>query len=385
MPDDARTGAHRDPPGGGHLIGGARPLAAAWRLPRLAAAALAGALLAHAQAGSLVVRDVDGAQWTVHDDPADGANDFLLAHQLAGGTPDARFGRNGQSAFTLGVDGDAPASIRVDGGHRIWMVGLDGVGNVPQTVVARFLADGSPDPRWGVQGKLRISPDGIAVRPNDLLPLSDGSVLVAGAVIAQGSARAALFHLQADGTLDRRFGTGGVWQRAGDAETSSATSLAAGADGSAALAVAVRGARPGAELWAIGESAPLLASRAALPDTSDGEDLRGTWVADHWTLVSGGGATGVVAPATLAAAASTRTSAAASAAASEPGQAGFSPFAADPGFPASQPEHEREDDSAPGSWLLAAALLALAAIAAGAGLAWRRRKARRRGAATTRR
>ena len=71
--------------------------------PRAAAALalLAGAcVLAHA--GSLTVRDADSA-WTVTDDPQADANDFLLKHLVHGTSPDERFGRGGQTAFTLGA------------------------------------------------------------------------------------------------------------------------------------------------------------------------------------------------------------------------------------------------------------------------------------------
>ncbi|HEY9029258.1 MAG TPA: hypothetical protein VIP05_33540, partial [Burkholderiaceae bacterium] len=189
----------------------------------LAFLALAGA---SAHAGSLVVRDGDSDGWTVNEDPQADGNDFLLRHLVRGAQLDERFGRNGQTAFSLGTANDAPASVRVDLQRRIWMVGASLAGNQPQPVIARFLADGSADLKWGVQGKLQLTPAGTAVKPNDLLPLADGSVLVAGETTGVATPHAVVFHLAANGALDRAFGNGGVWQRPGDADASAATSLA---------------------------------------------------------------------------------------------------------------------------------------------------------------
>jgi hypothetical protein len=324
---------------------------------RVAAASTALAVAAWpAHAGSLTVRDGDGSAWTVAEDPNDGANDFLLTHLVAGGSSDPRFGRNGQAAFTLGPVNDPPASVRVDATHRIWMVGASLAANQPQPVIARFLADGGPDLRWGVQGKVQITPNGVAVKPNDLLPLADGSVLVAGEATAQAAPRAVVFHLKADGSLDRAFGSGGLWQRADAADASTATSLAAGTDGTAAVAVAVRGAKPAAELWAMTDDAPGLIVSKPLDDTTDGEDLRVTW-GPGWNLVPSTGATGVVPAALLSNRPALVAVPGVTAAASDPGAGGLSPFASEA---ASAPE-AANDDGMPWGWISGG----VAAIAAG--------------------
>ncbi len=321
-----------------------------------AAAALACIALASAcaHAGSLTVRDANSA-WTVNDDPQADASDFLLKHLVNGTLADERFGRNGKTAFTLNANNDAPASVRVDATHRIWMVGASLAGNQPQPVIARFGADGNADLGWGVQGKVQLTPAGVPVKPNDVLPLADGSVLVAGEVAGGPTPRAVVFHLNANGALDRNFGSGGVWQRAGDGDASTATSLAASADGTVAVAVTVRGARPGAELWSLSDAAPAVLQRKPLDDTSDGEDLRVEWLTDRWVLSNGGGPTSVVPAALL----TDRPQAVAVApAASDPGEGGFSPFA---GAAASAPA-VATDDALPWTWIAVAAVL-LASIA----------------------
>ena len=311
--------------------------------------------LVPAHAGSLTVRDANGA-WTVTEDGAADANDFLLKHLVNGTAPDDHYGRNGQTAFTLGGNNDAPASVRADATRRVWMVGAGQANNLPQPVIARFLADGNADLHWGVQGKLQLTPAGIAIKPNDLLPLADGSVLVAGEVAGAATARAAVFHLNANGALDTKFGNGGVWQRPGDAEASTATSLAASSDGLVTVAVSVRGGKLDGELWSITDVAPALLQHQLEDPSSDGEDLRVEWLGDHWALSNGGGPTGIVPPALL----SNRAAApGASAAANDQGGGGFSPFVAEA---ASAPAAEPTDDGLPWTWIGIAAVI-VAAIA----------------------
>ena len=327
-------------------------------LPATVVASVACALAcAAAHAGSLTVRDATSA-WTVTEDPQADANDFLLKHLVNGTAPDERFGRGGQTAFTLGAANDPPASVRVDATHRTWMVGASLAGNQPQPVIARFGADGNADLHWGVQGKLQLTPAGVAVKPNDVLPLADGSVLVAGEVTGIATPRAVVFHLNANGALDRQFGTGGLWQRPGDGDASTATSLAASSDGLAAVAVSVRGAKPGAELWSMTDIAPVVIQRKPMDDSSDGEDLRVDWVTDHWALSNGGGATAIVPAALLT---NRAPPAMVASAASDPGEGGLSPFTA---AAASASASGSEDDGLPWTWIGIGALVLAAIVGA---------------------
>jgi hypothetical protein len=314
---------------------------------------------APAHAGSLTVRDAASA-WTVTEDPQADANDFLLKHLVNGTSPDERFGRNGQTAFSIGAANDPPASVRVDASHRTWMVGASLAGNQPQAIVARFGVDGNADLRWGVQGKVQITPASVAVKPNDVLPLADGSVLVAGEVADLRGSVAAVFHLNADGSLDRKFGNAGVWQRPaeGPDEASLATSLAASSDGLAAVAVAVRGVKPGAELWSLTDAGLAVIQRKPADDSSDGEDLRVEWAVDHWVLSNDGGPTGVVPAALLT---SRAQAPAGASAASDPGGGGFNPFA---GEAASAPAPSTEADGLSWTWMV----IALAVVGVIAGL-----------------
>jgi hypothetical protein len=327
-----------------------------------AASAAACALLTAAfavapvQAGSLNVRDPGGGQWLVVEDPSDDREDYLLKHLGTYRKPDPRFGRDGATAFVLGPDNDSPSSVRVEStSHRVWMVGASLSGNQPQPVVARFDANGSIDTRWGVQGKVQLSPSGMPMRPNDVLPLADGSVLVAGETPNLGSPRAVVFHLRSDGLLDPAFGSGGVWQRPGG-EPAAATSLAVGGDGSIAVSVAIRGQKPAGEIWSLNEVPPLLLAKDALEDGVDEEDTRIEWLGDHWGWNTNGGPTTPVPPALLRhASAQTPPTTAAS---SDPGGGAFNPFAANVTASAPPPPPV-EDDGIPWLWIGLAGALAL--------------------------
>ena len=305
-----------------------------------------------AHAGSLTVRDTTGS-WTVTEDPLPDTSDFLLKHLVNGTAPDERFGRGCQTAFALNAGNDAPASVRVDATRRTWMVGATVAANQPQPVIARFLADGNADVNWGVQGKLQVTPAGIPVKPNDLLPLADGSVLVAGEATGLATPRAVVFHLNANGALDRKFGSGGVWQRPGEGDASTATSLSASSDGLAVVAVSVRGAKPGAELWSMTDEAPAVIQRKPQDESSDGEDLRVDWVTDHWVLSSGGGATVVVPPALLT---NRAPQPAAAPSSNDPGSGGFNPFTA----VAPPPAVVAEDNGSTWHWIVTATAVLLA-------------------------
>jgi hypothetical protein len=171
-----------------------------------------------------------------------------------------------------------------------------------------------------------------------------------------------VFHIAANGVLDRGFGSGGLWLRPGDADSSTATSLTASSEGLVAVAVAVRGGKPGAELWQITDVAPTVLQRQPLDDTNDGEDLRAEWILDHWALANGGGPTGVVPAALLSNRAATTATAASAASSVDLGGGGFSPFVAEG---ASAPAATPQDDGLPWTtWLSAGAVLLAAVVAA---------------------
>jgi hypothetical protein len=330
--------------------------------PAFAAAALACALVSlPASAGSLSVRDTDGSQWTVTEDAAEDAEDFLLKRLGPDRKPDLRFGKSGQTPFTLGADNDSPTSVRVDSTRRVWAAGATMSGNQPQPVVARFGPDGSLDTRWGVQGRVQGGPVGTPVRPNDLLPLADGSVLVAGETPGQGGPKPVVYHLGADGRIDPSFGRGGIWQRPGT-ESGSAAGLSVGPDGSIVVGVNVHGPKPWTEVWLLNDVPPALVGKDNTDDPPDEDDLRTEWTGNRWVVTGNGGPTQIVPAATLARR-GTAAQAPGSAPADTTGQGGFNPFAAE--APAStQPSapHDADDGGVPWGWIAVIVALALGVL-----------------------
>lgn len=317
---------------------------------------LAAALVAApAHAGSLQTRDAEGNAWNVVENDAGNQDDYLLRHADRNRQPPAGWGRNGAVEFSLGPDNDTPASLRVEPSGRAWMVGTGTSGGRPQPVVLRITADGQLDPRWGVQGRLQVNPGGLPVRANDLLPLSDGSVLVAGESPG-ATPKAVVFHLNADGRLDPAFGQGGLWTRPGP-EGAVAVSLGATPEGTVSVGVAVRGPKASSEVWSLYDVPPQLLSRDELSEDVDEDDLRIDWVGHRWQWFTDPGVRGLVPPATLG-----KPAPAAASAANDPGQGAFNPFAehaASGGGAAPAPA----DDGLPWGWIALAVALAVGLVA----------------------
>jgi len=296
---------------------------------------------------SLSARDAAGNQWRAVSDPADDAQGYVLEHLGANGRFDPGFGRAGRRPLTISATDDAPSALRVDDRGRIWVTGASIAGGQPQAVILRYQSNGAPDLHWGVQGRVQVAPGGLAIKPNDVLPLSDGSLLVAGVAANVEPLRAVVFHLRVDGSLDTAFGTAGTWQRSGATDGSTATNLAAADNGAVAVCVVARGEHAVAEIWSIAAVAQKLVGQQDLAPDSDGENLRVAWSNGRWSVGSGDAPTVAGLPATLEPMASVAGPgrAPAASASSDPGQGGFSPFASDPEAVATAAS--ASDDAAP--------------------------------------
>jgi hypothetical protein len=310
-----------------------------------------------ARAGSIETRDPEGNGWAVIENPSENQDNYLLRHTDRNRQPLPTYGRNGAAEFTLGPDNDTPTSLRVESSGRAWMVGTGTSGGRPQPVIMRITPEGQADTRWGVQGRVQVNPNGVPVRANDLLPLSDGSVLVAGEAPGTPVPKAVVFHLKADGTIDPSFGNSGLWQRPG-AEGAVAVSLSVAADGGIAVGVAVRGEKETSEVWSLYEKPPQLLARDDLDDGVDEDELHIEWIGQHWQWLTAAGVRGFVPAASLI-----RPASAAASAANDPGQGAFNPFAEHAVAPASAPAAAAADEGTPWGWIGAAVALALGLLA----------------------
>jgi hypothetical protein len=224
-----------------------------------------------ALAGPMVVRAPDGVRWRVNDDD----DPPLLERTLPTGALDPAFGRNGRLPLDFGGADANVAALRVDTSGRIWIAATTAGTGSSSPMVMRLQANGAPDMSWGAGGRSIATPVGQRLMLVDLLPQADGSAWVAGNLFGpQGENDAGLWHLKPDGTLDYGFGPGGLWRRPGG-ERSRALSLAAAADGAAALGLEVLGNRqPGREVYLAraGVQAPERAPGPMLTPNEDEDD-----------------------------------------------------------------------------------------------------------------
>jgi uncharacterized delta-60 repeat protein len=154
--------------------------------------------------GSIVVGGIAG-------DPA-GANsnligDFALAAYNRDGTLDASFGRGGRVTTDLsGGLGDGIRAMAILPEGKILAVGAAGA----NVALARYQPDGSLDSSFGRDGK-EVVGIGNAGHAFAVAVLGDGQFLVAGnATNAQTQSDFMLARFNADGSLDKGFGSGGL-------------------------------------------------------------------------------------------------------------------------------------------------------------------------------
>jgi uncharacterized delta-60 repeat protein len=141
----------------------------------------------------------------------------LVARLQPDGTPDVSFGAGGVvDGAALGLSGRA-TSVRVaHDGTVTFSVGTAPELTGPATfTVVRLTDAGAPDATFGGGtgvASVQLSPgSGLGAGAAAVAPGPGGRLLVAGTDITQhGTERAAVLRLRADGTLDRRFGHGGV-------------------------------------------------------------------------------------------------------------------------------------------------------------------------------
>lgn len=127
-----------------------------------------------------------------------------LARLNPDGSLDSTFGAGG--VVTDALPGGMQSSIEgvaVDSAGRIVVAGS----RDDAFIVARFTADGAPDPSFGTGGVTQVAPPGFKTGAASTVQVLPGdTVLAAG----QADEQFALVRLRADGSPDPAFGTGGV-------------------------------------------------------------------------------------------------------------------------------------------------------------------------------
>ena len=153
------------------------------------------------------------------------------------GTPDASFGSGGFASTGLANAGPGGLAVQPDG--KIVWVGagqiLGDTNSADNFAVARFTAAGVLDPTFGANGLVSTSfpAEPLSDAANAVLVQPDGKLLVGGqAGISRRSIRlfAAMVRLNANGSLDPSFGTGGKVVNTADGPGITALGLDASGD-----------------------------------------------------------------------------------------------------------------------------------------------------------
>lgn len=130
--------------------------------------------------------------------------DFALARYNTDGTLDTTFGGDGKVTTSFGRGQDIALAVQVDG--KIVVAGGSGIGGADSRfALARYNSDGTLDPTFGGDGKVTTDFTHHIDVANAVAIQSDGKIVAAG----EARDRPALARYNTDGTLDPTFGGDG--------------------------------------------------------------------------------------------------------------------------------------------------------------------------------
>lgn len=142
------------------------------------------------------------------------SHDFALVRYKADGSLDTTFGTGGKVKTDFSGREDRPAAVAVQKDGKILVAGVSSPSSAPnspqQMALARYTAAGKPDTTFGTGGKTLLALGGKSAATT-LKVLSTGKILVGGGLFqgTSGGYNFLLVRLNANGTLDSTFGTGG--------------------------------------------------------------------------------------------------------------------------------------------------------------------------------
>ncbi len=128
------------------------------------------------------------------------------AHASSGGL-DVRFGTSGIARTNIGFNGGEFRAVALQPDGKTVAVGTASAPSGSLLLIARFNTDGSPDAAFGTTGMVQLASgpttaDGFAV-----VVQPDGKIAAAG---QDGAGRMIVARVNADGSLDTAFGSGGI-------------------------------------------------------------------------------------------------------------------------------------------------------------------------------
>lgn len=131
----------------------------------------------------------------------------VLVRFLPNGSLDHSFGKAGEVRVDVG-DKSEIAAMAIQKDRAIVLTGFHEEKGQKRVLLVRLLADGLPDPGFGVDGVAETSIDSRDAMGKSLWIQEDGAILVAGAVGGEENQDVALFRFTREGGVDRTFGGG---------------------------------------------------------------------------------------------------------------------------------------------------------------------------------
>ena len=143
--------------------------------------------------------------------PPDNHFYFILRRYGANGTPDTSFGPDGRREFAVGISPfSAATALAIQPDGKYVAAGYTFNGAHYDMVTIRVNADGSLDTSFGSGGEVATDIAGTHDVPNAIAVQPDGRILLAGYYHSGGNEQFALVRYLADGALDASFGSGGM-------------------------------------------------------------------------------------------------------------------------------------------------------------------------------
>ncbi len=168
-----------------------------------------------------------------------GNADLALAQLGSTGSLDLSFGTGGKVITHVGFTWERFRALALDADGAIIATGTVGMGFEFDTfdmLIARYLANGSLDTSFDMDGYRVIDHAGDEDSGSGVVLQSDGKILVCGGAVIAGQSHFALVRMDATGAMDNGFGTNGIVHTAMGSQGGAATSMTMQSDGKILLA-----------------------------------------------------------------------------------------------------------------------------------------------------
>lgn len=153
-----------------------------------------------------VLVQLDGKIVAIGD--AQGGGDYALARYDSNGIPDPTFGNGGRAV--IGFSGGIALDGALQNDGKIVVVGrANGINPAANFGIARFDAQGNPDPTFGVGGKVSTDFAGDFDAATGVVIQNDGMIVVSGKATIGGNSDFAVARYDTNGVPDPTFGVGG--------------------------------------------------------------------------------------------------------------------------------------------------------------------------------